>query len=1050
MVPSVSPIEQGSSYQWSTTADDSRPPYVSPPAPSHANLADPLPNYTNKIASPSQGFPQQVSKFEYDSQGQPHPVSRPSSAFQGASTPQIAPTASALGYGGPSDWEHFAPASEDSHESVPSGPSPEKSQNSSFNAVELPSHPSPPLPPQAHDFVTSNQNDDRNRFGASTDAPPSLKLRQTTPTPSQSSPKPLKSSPGPVKPVKRVDSIASDTTNTTNNERPGSIDGVIQAWSEAPPGVISTMQTVRPPQTGPEDFPDSQQRTPTFGSPAGKAVTEPKSQKETHFVDPYGDLEPEYKASLARFVTMLRKETVATTDEEKFRIFKSFLDRETKLRQILYSIDTSIAGSVQAHGIVPGGTSELKDINTKQTSNVVNTAAKGTSTSQTQSRPMSPKITATSTSAPPAQPKPAVDTSITANSTAFNAGGIDSAEYSPGGRPMVSRAFQGNNVTPSRGQRSLSLKMTPQSTRGASDKSTVSPGANAPIVLDQPEPPRSFSVPPVPAKDPISNKLPTIDTNRPVYTPFRYTEGPQRGSEPLTFDRPPYQAYSNLRQASLDSGRAMAQATSRTASKRRETPASPSTAKRQHEETFLGLIRENGSADQGYETQVRVPPQPTDLTQHQPQHDITVNPSQANPMESLRSLLPSKPFSGKVESAQISAGRRGIETFPEDFSFIHDTVVAWDASYKPERARLERERYQRQEESEHRIDALFNDNEIGYSDIGDLEETFRREETDKKLLEDRRELESFKSNVFAAVDGRLKKEIDEINQQYEDALKVLETATAGQRMLETQSESPHISQAMQIALTLFKKLEIRHQKRVEAVLERERRRRKIELALWYSLGDVAATKNLADQFEMEERRTLLKAAQEKDERANRLMDHFDRAIIRALGDNQRLTESIAARITDLKKDVAEGRIMPSETLRGTLNSTEIVLEVLSVNSEACLQSFDIADKLLNEADYDVSVANVRLENGDAQTLQKLQDEKKVEDAKLQDDLHERLGLARKSAGETKALIKDIFEMMGNPPDEERSPDTAGTDDAQRQERLKKALEEAKRRNAAKE
>jgi hypothetical protein len=1000
-----------------------------------------------------QDYSQPASRNDYDSQGYQHPVSRPNSTFQGTSTPERPPTASALGYGGPSDWEHFSPGAEDSEDHVNNELVPKTEQDTNSHVAELPSRHSPPASPKAHQSVIPEQHEDQSGSSAVATAPPPLQFRQTTPTQTQFPTVPPKSDFDQVKPVSRVDNVASVSTRTDpQNERSGSIDGVIQAWSEVQTGKAPATAPTGLSQTKPPNLHDG---PAPFESRGGQTSTEIAPRIETHFVDPYGDLEPEYKASLARFVTMLRKETVATTDEEKYRIFKAFLNRETKLREILYSVETSNTEPVRVTNIGSDGSPQSQSAKSNDSAATERTTTQGNAgPSQPENTPASLEKLPAKAPTPPEQGKINIDTSVVSVRPS-DVDPTEPAEYSPGGRPLVSRPNYGNAAqnqpsTPSKGQRSLSLITKPRVPDKVADKSTISPGANAPIVVDTSEPLRSSSVPPVPPKDLNSNNLPALDTKRPAYTPFRYTEGPQRGSEPLKFDRPAYQPYSDLRQASADSGRVMARATSRAASKRRDTLASPSTARRQHEDAFLGLIRENGSTKQKDEN--RTSPQPAEMPQHKDEDWKPAATGQLDMVEALKALIPPTPFSNKVENSRILAARRKMGTPSDDFSFIHDTVQSWDNSYKPERARLEKERHQRQEESEHRIDALFNENEIGYSDIGKLEETFRNEETDKKLLEDRRELESFKSNVFAVVDGRLKDEIDQIELQFQDALKLLESSTAGQSMLERQSESPHISQAMQVVLALFKKLEIRHMKRVEAIVERERRRRKIELALWYSLGDVAATKNLADEFEFDERHTLHKAAQEKDDRANKLMDSFDRAIIRGLGENQRLTENILAKIREMKDALVGGTWTPPEGLRDLLSSTEAVTEALSINSEACLQNFDIADKLLNEADYDVSVANVMLENGDAQTLRKLEDEKRVEDAKLQEDLNERLGLVRKYSGNTKALIKDIFQILGNPPSEANSPETAtnASDEAQRQERLKKALEEAKRRNAAKE
>jgi ABC-type transporter Mla subunit MlaD len=268
---------------------------------------------------------------------------------------------------------------------------------------------------------------------------------------------------------------------------------------------------------------------------------------------------------------------------------------------------------------------------------------------------------------------------------------------------------------------------------------------------------------------------------------------------------------------------------------------------------------------------------------------------------------------------------------------------------------------------------------------------------------------------------------------------------------------------------LFQKLELRYQKRVEIALERERRRKKAERRPLVFLGDSAALKQLDKDFNTMEKRNILDAAKDRDERTNRLMDCFDEAIMRGLGENQSLLDDISAKVKKIDPKLVDH----SADIEQTLTSISTLVRFLGTDSEAILGSFGIADRALNNADYDVSVAEARLSNSGADIFRRLDEEKKKEDRKIQDDLDNRMKSVTKGPQEVVAKIQEVLGGMNQagpripsqlpPPPEKESPSNHPaetlmpglapepnlTPEEEQQERHRRALEEAKRRNAAK-
>lgn len=766
----------------------------------------------------------------------------------------------------------------------------------------------------------------------------------------------------------------------------------------------------KPPPTPPKDTPVPNSET---------VSPQPK-------VDPYEDLDPWSKSSLERYVKMLRQEAVAESDEERYKIFTAFTAKETKLREILYNIEPN------------------KDAKPPARSKTVGEVESGLI-------PLEPGEHAGLTHAQ--------TFTITTSDSMLD----ESGSYSPGGRPILSV-----QTVPER-RSSLGLHRSASNPALLQPQRALTPASHVP---------RSTSVPPHTMAPLISNPP------QPVYTPFRYAEGPQRGSDPLVFDRPAYQAYSDLRQASAESGRVMSHTPAPT-SRGRTGTFSSSPARNEHDETFLGLIREKSVTYRGRRrgSASPVPPLPDSLRRGR----------SSGAIGALHSLIPS-PFPKDEESPWNADTRKDLEKYPDDFRYIQEAVQDWERSAKERREKLDKERMERQEESEKHIDTLFNDREIGYADINHLEEEFRQTEARKQLDEERQELDKFIADVFNPMDKRLQDEITTLKAQYELAINQLDTESSWAK--DSAVDKYQLSHTMKNVIDIYQKLERRYQKRLDIGLDRERRRKKAERRPLVFLGDSHALKTLDGEFDRMEKRNILEAAKQRDERANRLMDSFDDAIMRGLGEHQSLLDDISAKVKKLDPKTINSTGIPTSEVEQILRSVSALVKFIGTDSESILRSFGVTDSTLNNADYSVSVAEARYSNADVDVFRRLDEEKKKEDAKIKHDLESKLESVRKGPAEIGAKIDKLLEAMGKepgpgsgpwgrPPGDEPENESEGDDetvpenhpthvlmpgprptatpspgrmaspsrvedeDAEKKERLRKALEEAKRRNAAK-
>jgi hypothetical protein len=830
--------------------------------------------------------------------------------------------------------------------------------------------------------------------------------------------------------------------------RTGTIDGVIQAWSKPLEGQslwhadkpvssrassrqssVSAFSAARPHGEGAET---------TRSSPRQKYDLNRDVTPNTANVDPYADLEPEYRASLSRFVVMLRRESEESSEIGKFSIFKAFMDKELRLRSVLYGLDgggTETKNAVNKSTVQPSSDTKLEEAvdelplgpktpsRTPDPIPITQDPVVRISTPENKRRAESPKL--------------AVSTSQASNDGSSSVVDQlnDNVEYSPGGRPKVSKpkavAKNPKSPSPKIGAATSAPVTAPvKDATSPSDNAPIvvndystggpeSPGRNAPIVVDMSDMSDPFGrpgsaplIPGAPSAAPVKFEPP-----RPAYTPFRYAEASRDDPDKLTVQQPAYQAYTAMRQ-SADSGRILTQG-----------PTTSNSATRHGQDTFLGLIRSQSRAHPNNR-----PSTPSNLLVKDPRIEA---------YNAIRAIVP-KTLPDQSQPPKLAAIYQEMEKIPDEFAFIRETVLRWDNNNRQVREGHDRERQSRQEESERHIDALFNDNEIGYSDIGTMESDFKLTEAKKKYEEDQQELESFTKQVFESVTGRLEKEILRLNAQYTLAVDLLDLkSNSASHCMNRDDDPTRTAQVMDVVISLFNKLQVRYQKLAEANFERERRQKKLELTVLNVNGDVAAVKKLEQEFRTAERLQVLHEAQERDTRANKLMDSFDRATARALGDNQTYVDELLTKLRKLDsllggdgKESLQNAFEPAGGLRQTLLQAKAALDFVAVDSNAILRSSNTADTILNDADYVVSVAKAQMANAPPAAYKKLSEEKQKEDVKIQEDADARLESIAKGPADALSVIEGLIARIGNEPEH--------------QERIERALEEAKMRNANKD
>ncbi|KAI4236985.1 MAG: hypothetical protein LQ349_002202 [Xanthoria aureola] len=736
---------------------------------------------------------------------------------------------------------------------------------------------------------------------------------------------------------------------------------------------------------------------------------------------PYPDLDPWAKASLNRYVTMLREEARASTDLEKLNMFKAFSRKEWKLRAVLYGADNEPGDDLLA-------VQEDRPIQRTKTLDFRRPASKALPALPPEADRPESGVDQEHPIAPLLLPAPSMTRLITTVEEETPMGSseekssivvdpvsgrkqqsaeIDTTEsYSPGGRPIRAQASALRN--------SMTRSLPDTSNRLDTCHSTAS------------------------------------NDSKPAYTPFRYSQGYVDDTVQAVDRRASFRPYAALKLGPVGDHAGTTPVPTPENSHPTSLPpnGNPNDSDRLTKETIPSNEQVASPTQRSSET--RSPRSlPTALEQ-----PLDLRRFEKADFDPLTAVLP---LSGRIPQGamELASFQRVMDTVPDDFGFIHQHVVAWDTKAKKIRGEHEKDRQSRQTESEQRIDALFNDDEIGYGDISELEEEFKRTEAARKTSEDQAEYATFVDEVFNVVWTRLHFEIDQLTPMYDKHTSLAHATLAGKEMFEAAEGQYALAPTMSTLLTIHQKLEIRHQQAFEAVLERDRRLKKTEMAPWYTLGNVTKVKQLEKQFDGAEKKAIVEYRKQRDARANRLMDVLDQNTLRGVGANQDYMEAVMKAV----RRIASGRAFASAPANEPGLGMEEVIKaktvtaVLASSSEQIVQTFHVADMLLNAADYELSVATARLSNADpTTTLEQLKDERAAEDAKLMRDLQHRLALIREDSRRTNDEIVKLLCFLGVQGGHAQAgtmPSIPLQADAEHEQRLQKALEEAKRRNARK-
>ena len=895
-----------------------------------------------------------------------------------------------------------------------------------------------------------------------------------------------------------------EVTEEYASDFPGETIGKTLSRTPAPIKIATIDLGDEPLQQGTPKSAKSTERVGGISTPTSPKA--PSSPKNVKVVDPYADLDPWGKASLNRFAAMLREEARVESNRDKLNIFNVFTSRESRLRVVLYGSEDEL--------ILPPKEAEMDGVEQKPSLERLThlkadkqTPDEQQASEQAPSKPVNPQQTweenrsseLTANEQKAIESKIAVQIAAEERSTSeqkpisLQNQNEESSVRQPIERANTVGTLKALPALPPNRESVVGLptsKLTALDTKNSakSKQEGIASGVNPKALVDSPSDEVQYS----PGGRPIIVKLPQgsqdgLKGANPKVTNrgSKFIDGNSIEPEKATIPDVRPRLKTKEKESEVNNYLTNRRSVYRPfASQTLETMENGSNFGRQSDinidSTPIPLLRVPSSkfsatteAAKEVKSLSEVVPEAVPQVPASPEQSDMRRFVQAD-FDPLLMVLP-KGEAQVSESHRLQDLKDIMEAIPEDFSFIHASVVAWDANIRVQREANDKLRHERQAESEKRIDSLFDDHEIGYGDISELEAEFKRSEAARKADEDRSEYQTFVSDVFDLVWTRLHYELDQLVSHYERYSIIMDETLAGKDMFDRADDGLALAPTMTQFLALHQKIEIRHQKAFEAVLERDRRLKKTEISPWYTLNNIPKVKQLEKQFEDAEKKAIIEYCEQRDGRANQLMDVLDQNTLRGVGANQDYMEAIMKAV----RRIASGRAFASipgleEAGAGLeeVQKAQTLTALLATSSEQIVQTFHVADMLLNSADYEVSVAKAKVARVDMATLAKLKEERSKEDQKLMRELEHRLALIREDSRRTNDEIIKLMLFLGvhHGRANEAAPRALGmhmrggsleaaavldmqagpVNDPEHHERMRRALEEAKKRNALKE
>jgi hypothetical protein len=458
------------------------------------------------------------------------------------------------------------------------------------------------------------------------------------------------------------------------------------------------------------------------------------------------------------------------------------------------------------------------------------------------------------------------------------------------------------------------------------------------------------------------------------------------------------------------------------------TVSSPSSSSKTHDEIFFIPPKSETSkpamrpTSSGSVTPAVSIPEPLSFPSDRSASTASQSQSQKDLPSALAKLLPSRSIPA-MPNRFVEEMQARLSHSKQDDNRLEELTKAWEVSATSIRKSNDSARRRRQEEHEDSNTEAFDNDELSYTELKELEKEFKQKEGELKTKEDQAEYNSYVEAVFDKVYDGLQSEIKELMDLYAETEDLVHTSVSGLKSLKG-GTAPSTLPCLELLKDVHDSILKRQDNVVQAVSERDKRYKKTQIQPLYAAGNIPKMKDMEKHFEKAEKQAVVRAKRERAARVGELVTLAEDIVVNAVSTEQREIDAIISALRDLSD-------IPNNDMALITNAHDS-LTALKSSSRSLLKYLNTLEISLNAAVLDAEIAHAWAEGADAARVQELGNEKIEEEGKLKEEFERKVKVLEQDREEIEELVESKGAKVGGEGEKER--------------RLKAALEEAKRRN----
>lgn len=347
-------------------------------------------------------------------------------------------------------------------------------------------------------------------------------------------------------------------------------------------------------------------------------------------------------------------------------------------------------------------------------------------------------------------------------------------------------------------------------------------------------------------------------------------------------------------------------------------------------------------------------------------------------------------------SSKLEDIRAEAATLEADRIDTEELTASWDRSASLTRKKNASERRRRQEECEAHNDDLFNNDEISYAELMNLELEQKDKDLKLKRQEEKDELQSYVDTVFDKVYNDLQSHIGALTDLYIEVETLLPSSLAGIKALERSSDTPNTQACLDLLVELFEQIERTHEQVVQVVAQRDQRYKHMEMQPFHLTGDKAKLRVVQEHFEQAEKQAISRAKNGTAERMGDLVKTAEEAVVQAV----RTQLSDFSRILTALRDLKSNEVTLDILQRSGATSNSLV-----ESQRALLAFFNRLEVELNRLKVIADVSLAQVDNAPASKIETLESEKIARELQLKEEFERRLSVLEGDLKEMEELIE---------------------------------------------